>query len=113
LTLRNNPIGDEGAVAIASALDNNTNLETLNLSATGIREIGAKALAIAIQKNHTYKTAMGEVRVIQCSIKSLDLWGCRIDGRGAAILSETLNKKNNALSHLKIGGFYPARICVQ
>jgi len=113
LTLSSNPIGDEGATYIAESLSTNTILEKLNLSGTGIGEEGAIALANAIQTSHTYLTAVGATRVAQCSLKSLDLWGNRIQGRGAAKLSDTLNKKNNPLTHLKIGGHYPTRLCVQ
>ena len=55
LDLYANNIGDEGAKALATALEKNTTLESLDLDVNTIGDEGAKALATALEKNTTIR----------------------------------------------------------
>ena len=48
-----NDIGDEGAAALATALENNKSLETLHISNNQITDVGALALIDALKNNET------------------------------------------------------------
>ena len=53
LSLARNPIGDEGAVALARALVRGAQLRELNLFGTGLGERGCHALAAAVAASPT------------------------------------------------------------
>lgn len=107
LTLSGNPIGDDGAACLAQALASNTHLEHLNLCGTDIGPTGATALARAIQPSDEAVVA-GDDNSHLTILKSLNVWGCPVEAVGAAILSDTLRRKNNTLVHLKVG---PLSMC--
>jgi hypothetical protein len=75
LNLYNNHIGDEGSIALAAALKDNS-LTKLNLSRNNIGAEGATALAAALQDNN--------------SLTSLDLAYNQISDEGASALARAL-----------------------
>jgi len=52
-SLEDNKIGDEGANAVATALEKNRSLESLSLEGNNIGDKGAKAMAAALKVNWT------------------------------------------------------------
>src|SRR3990167_6781853 len=81
-------IGDEGAKALAKALQTNTSLTRLNLNLNNISDEGAKALANALQTN--------------TSLTTLDLRWNDIGAEGVTALANAL-KTNSSLTRLDLG----------
>ncbi len=88
LSMSGNSVGDEGAQALAKAIESNIFLESLEIGNSDIGSEGAKALAKALTKNQHLKT--------------LYLRGNFIGDEGSKALSDAL-KINNSLQHLYLG----------
>jgi len=86
--LRNNSIGDEGAIALAEALKSNRTITNVNLGWNSIGIKGAIALAEALKVNKT--------------IKEINLWHNSIGDEGALALAEAL-KANNTIEKINLG----------
>jgi Ran GTPase-activating protein (RanGAP) involved in mRNA processing and transport len=82
-----NRIGQVGAAALADALQHNSTLTTLNLAQNKITHVGAAALAVALHSNSTLTT--------------LDLCTNDLDDEGVAALADRL-RLNSALTTLKL-----------
>ena len=81
-------IGDEGAIALAKALEDNETLLKLEIHCNSIGDEGAKALSEMLKVNTTLKT--------------LNLYGNKIGGKGAKALAKAL-EVNKTLTHFYIG----------
>ena len=88
-------IGDEGAKALAAALETNTALTHLNLASNSIGDEGAKALAAALKTN--------------TALTHLDLASNSIGNEGVSALAAAL-KTNTALTSLSLQGSLPPLI---
>ena len=98
LGLNENGVGDAGAASLASALEKNATLQTLNLGgyetlcnlslkeAPVMGDVGAALLASALEKNATLRT--------------LDLGANGVGDAGAASLASA-RERNNTLQELK------------
>ena len=94
--LASNDIGDEGAIAISTALESNTTLTDLNLQA---RVYGLSIVRISA----TGAQAIAKMLVVNRALKSANLGHNKICDEGAAALSEVL-KFNNTLETLMLPG---------
>ena len=56
LSLAGNNLGEVGAAAVAGALQRNTTLTTLNLGYNGLGDVGGAAVAGALERNTTLTT---------------------------------------------------------
>ena len=81
-------VGDAGAASLASALEKNATLQTLNLSFNKVGAAGAASLASALEKNAT--------------LQKLDLIMAEVGAAGAASLASAL-EKNATLQTLMLG----------
>lgn len=80
LNLWQNDIGTEGAVAMAKALESNSTLRWLNMCHNKIDNKGAVSLGKALERNNTVTT--------------MDLRGNHIDSEGAAALARALESNS-------------------
>ena len=100
LGLALNPLGAEGALALAGGIRHNRVLYTLNLAGCGIGDDGAIAIAIALRSNQ--------------ALRSLSLDSNDIGPRGAAALASMLRinpaLRTLSLRHNKIGPKNAARL---
>jgi Ran GTPase-activating protein (RanGAP) involved in mRNA processing and transport len=87
LTLEYNEIGDEGAKALAAALEQNTTIIQLDLGVNQIGDEGAKVLAVALEHNTT--------------LTQLSLWDNQIGDEGAKALAAAL-EQNTTLTQLNL-----------
>ena len=108
-------IGDEGAKALAKALQTNTSLTRLNLNLNNISDEGAKALANALQTNTSLTTldlrwndigaegvtALANALKTNSSLTRLDLGNNRIGDEGATALANAL-QTNTSLTTLDL-----------
>ncbi|MDB5840668.1 MAG: hypothetical protein JWQ23_2620 [Herminiimonas sp.] len=108
-------IGDEGAIAIASALKVNSALKILDLTGNNIGKEGAKALSSALDKNETLTSlnlssnkigATGTSELVpglkkSTTLLALDLSKNRVGDDGAAEV-ESLLKENHTLRTLEL-----------
>ncbi|RDD43208.1 F-actin-uncapping protein LRRC16A [Trichoplax sp. H2] len=70
LDLSGNNLEDKGIISIASALAaSNINLQTLNLSKTGMTSKGASAIGSAIKSNHQIQTSLTTLNMSENSLK--------------------------------------------
>jgi hypothetical protein len=90
LVLRNNYIGDAGAIELAVALRQNNTLELLDLGSNQIGSNGASALADAL--------------VVNDALKDLDLFKNSIGDDGATSIAEMLTR-HESIKKVCIGGF--------
>jgi hypothetical protein len=90
LVLRNNHIGDAGALELSAALRQNKTLERLDLTMNGIGSDGATALADALVAND--------------ALKDLDLGDNSIGDDGATSIAEMLTR-NESIEKVCIGRF--------
>ena len=88
LDLNDNEIGDDGAQALAIALENNTSITEFNLEYNQIGDEGAQALATALQKNN--------------SLTVLNLGYNEIVDEGAQALATVL-RNNISIMELNLG----------
>ena len=77
-TFQHNSVGDGGAASLASALKENTTLQTLNLLHNSVGADGAASLASALKENTTLQT--------------LNLWGNSVGDASAASLASALEE---------------------
>lgn len=104
LHLFDNCIGDDGAIALAKALETNSSITTVSLGSNTIGDVGATALADALRTNisiielHLYKNNIGDVGAkalaealtLNSSIAELYLWRNNIERDGATALAQAL-----------------------
>ena len=116
LNLRANQIGDAGAQALATALEQNTSLTELNLFDNQIGAAGAQALAKALQTNSSLRVldlsrnqignegAQALVTALQTksSLSTLALFDNQIGPEGAQALASAL-QTNSSLIKLSLG----------
>ena len=88
--LASNDIGDEGAIAISTALESNTTLTDLNLQA---REYGLDIPRISA----TGAQAIAKMLAVNRSLNSVDLRENRIPGTGKQQLRDAVKGKNITL----------------
>ena len=114
--LRNN-ISDNGAVAIARALQTNTTLLSLKIRENPIGEKGVVAIAESLQTNHTLTElylvvsdvdlngarALAETLKVNTSLRILNLFDNEIGNDGVTVLAEGL-VENGSLEELNLGG---------
>lgn len=100
LSLARNPIGDDGALALASVLPRNQTLTTLDLWGCGIGPRGASGLATAFDDREHHNA----------TLTTLNLWANDVGPDGAAKLArmlKTVPARGGALKTLRIGGYRP------
>ncbi len=111
-----NCIGDEGAKALAEALETNATLTSINLTENNIGDEGAKALAEGLKTNATLTSinlggnnigdegakALAEVLKTNKTVTSINLLGNKIGAEGAKALAEGL-KTNATLTSINLG----------
>ncbi len=90
LILHENAVGDEGAAAVASLVEKYPSVRTVDLSQNMISQVGAKAVAEALQKP--------EVKV-----STLDFAKNYIGAEGAKVFAEAI-KKSQTLAVLRLNG---------
>lgn len=86
---KNNEIGDHGAKAMASVLEQSKTLASLQMSKCGIGDMGIRALVKALRHNDV--------------LNILDLSDNKISDDGAAVLADIF-KDNIALTRLRLDG---------
>ncbi|MBW8308182.1 MAG: hypothetical protein K0M45_00830, partial [Candidatus Paracaedibacteraceae bacterium] len=115
MDLNGNQLGDEGAQAVASALQHNTALKKLNLRFNQIHEAGAQALATALQHNNILtklnlswnQISEAGAQALATALKEnttltlLNLWANQMGEAGAQALATAL-KENTTLTSLKL-----------
>ena len=120
LILRDNTIGDSGAVALAEALKSpSTQLSYLHLAGCNITSLGVEILAGALQTNRSLTHLNLSRSSISCSaialavalqlnrnLTHLDLSFNQISDKEAIQLAQTLLDKNNTLAYLDLIGNY-------
>lgn len=84
LDLRDNNLGDQGAIVLAEACKENLTLRELDLSANSISDPGAKELGFAL--------------VVNISLTALGLAGNALGDEGAAALASGLEKNGSLLA---------------
>lgn len=84
LVLRNNRIGNDGVVAIASGLSANSKLKRLDLSVNLIKDLGAEFLANVISRNAT--------------LEALDVSNNKFGGRAGLAFADMLLVSESVLS---------------
>ena len=103
LDLRNNPVGDAGAEAIAAAITNGSSLAFLNLSGCKVTAKGAEVLGHALASSTTLSelslfdnpTGPGVLETVLCAVKAgcpikrLDLRDTKLQG-AQGVLTELL-----------------------
>ncbi len=91
LYLANNAIGDNGTMALADMLENNTSLQILGLGENKIQDAGARAILAALDVNTTIKDISG-------------LWSNKIDRRFiiVAIRKLLLSAERSDLMHTQL-----------
>jgi Ran GTPase-activating protein (RanGAP) involved in mRNA processing and transport len=112
LVLGGNCIGDDGAVAITTALQRTISLEHLDLGYNSIGDVGMTAIAQTMTQKELYLSGNEISAVVLTSLadslkkitRLTDLWldSCSIDDEGAAILASAL-KSNTTLARLNLG----------
>ncbi|KAK1735826.1 leucine-rich repeat protein [Skeletonema marinoi] len=116
LDLGSDGIGNEGVVALAGALKENTTLTTLRLGFNGIGNEGAIALADVLKENTTLTTlrledndigkegaiALAEALKENTTLTTLHLKNNKIGNEGAIALADVL-KENTTLTTLNLG----------
>ena len=108
LWLEGNPIGSEGAVALAGMLAANKSLAKLNMTHCNIPGEGAVCLAKALEKNSTVRefhisdngigsegaVAFAGMLATNKSLAKLNMTHCNIPGEGAVCLAKALEKNS-------------------
>jgi hypothetical protein len=103
LDLRDNSIADDGAMAIAEALKDNTVLTTLNLSENSIGDDGAKAIAEAL-KDNAVLTTLDLRNLISIGRSKMDEAIDKLDSRPIELPKEfIMNCTNNLAEERKLG----------
>ena len=115
LNLGSNPIGDDGAIAIAELVEGlgNTGVEDLILGKTGIQDLGAIALGMAMEQNtHLKRVSLGHNNIGPdgaaelfralgspgSSIRELGMAGNSKTAQGVAVLQDVLANMENGVA---------------